>query len=88
MYLAQILSLSLVALQTANIFTGCILTNREAVAQLANSPIMLGRLIRLFRHLERQNPSIISDYIGRARIVQQLWRNQIEEKSDWNGTEE
>ena len=34
---------------------------REAVLPLANYPIMLGRLIRSFRHLEHQNPSIISD---------------------------
>ena len=31
---------------------------------LANDPIMSGRLIRSFRHLQCQNPSIISDFIG------------------------
>ena len=34
------------------------------MALLVNDPIMLGRLIWLFRHLECQNPSIISDSIG------------------------
>ena len=36
---------------------------REAVAPLANDPIMLERSIQLFRHLEPQNVSIISDSI-------------------------
>ena len=36
----------------------------------ANDPIMSGRSIKVFRHLEHQNQSIISDSIGRARIVQ------------------
>ena len=31
---------------------------------LANDPIMLERSIQLFRHLEHQNPSIISESIG------------------------
>ena len=31
---------------------------------LANNPIILGRSIWSFRHLEHQNPSIISDFIG------------------------
>ena len=41
---------------------------------LANDPIMLGTLIRSFRHLEHQNPSIISGDISRARSVQQFRR--------------
>ena len=54
------------------------------MASLANDPIMLGRLIRSFRHLEHQNPSILSDYIGRARMVQQFLRSRIglEEESE------
>ena len=39
----------------------------KAMVPLANDPIMSGRLIRSFRHLERQKPSIISDSIDRAR---------------------
>ena len=35
---------------------------------------MLDTSIRLFRHLEHQNLSIISEDIGRARMVQQFWR--------------
>ena len=38
------------------------------MAPLANDPIMLGTSIRSFRHLEYQNPSIISEDIGRARM--------------------
>ena len=45
---------------------------------LANDPIMLGRSIWLFRHLEHQNLSIISEDIGRARMVQQFGRNGTE----------
>ena len=40
---------------------------------------MLGRLIRLFRYLECQNPSIFSDFIDRGRNVQQF--------RQWNRTE-
>ena len=32
------------------------------VAPLKNDPILLGRSIWSFRHLEHQNPSIISDF--------------------------
>ena len=38
-------------------------TTMEAVAPLANDPIMFGRPIGSFRDLENQNPSIISDSI-------------------------
>ena len=31
---------------------------------LVNDPIMSGRSIRPFRHLECQNPSFISDFVG------------------------
>ena len=41
----------------------------EAMALLANNLIMLGRLIWSFRHLEYQNWSIISDSIGRYRML-------------------
>ena len=46
------------------------LATMEAVAPLANDPIMLGRPIRSFRDLEHQNPSIISDSIDSARCGQ------------------
>ena len=52
------------------------LATKEALALLANDPIMLGRSIFLFRHLECQNLSIISDSIGRARIVQHFLRSR------------
>ena len=42
------------------------LATEEALALLANVPIMSGRSIRLFRHLEHQNPFINSGDIGRA----------------------
>ena len=51
------------------IFLVPFLTTREAVAPLANDPIMSGRSIRSFRLLERQNPSNISDSIGRNRML-------------------
>ena len=44
---------------------------------------MSGTLIRSYRHLEHQNPLIISEDIGRARMVQQFrrsrrsWRSRI-----------
>ena len=51
------------------------------MAPPANNLIMSGTSIRLFRHLEHQNPSIISGDIARARSMQQFWRNLRE----WNG---
>ena len=42
-----------------------------------NDPIILGTSIRSFRHLEHQNPSIISEDIGQAKIVQQFWSSWI-----------
>ena len=54
-----------------SIFTlGClvqIFTTRGVVAPPANNFIMLGNSIWSFRHLEHQNPSIISGDIGRAK---------------------
>ena len=49
------------------IFLVPFLATMEAVALLANDLIMSGTSIRSFRHLEHQNPSIISEDIGRAR---------------------
>ena len=59
------------------IFLVPILAAMAAAAPLANDPIMSGRSIRSFRHLNHQNPSIISDSIGRARMVQQFRRSRI-----------
>ena len=56
------------------IFLVPFLTTMEAVALLANDLILSATSIRSFRHLEHQNPSIISEDIGRARMVQQLQR--------------
>ena len=58
----------------------------EEVVPLSNDPIMSKRLIQSFRHLEHQNLSIISDSIGRARMVQQFRRNGRTEER--NRTEE
>ena len=38
-------------------------TTRGVVAPPENDPIMLGTLMKLFRHLEHQNPSISLDFI-------------------------
>ena len=46
----------------------------EAVVPLTNDHIMSARSIWSFRHLEHQDPSIISDSIGRARMEQQFQR--------------
>ena len=46
------------------------------MAPLANDPIMSRRLIRSFRHLEYQNPSIISDSIGRVRMAARKWEKK------------
>ena len=45
-----------------------ILATRELVVPLANNPIMLKRLIWLFKHLEQK---IISDYICIYRWLQE-----------------
>ena len=46
------------------IFLVPFLATKETLVPLANDPIMKKRSIRLFRHLEFQNPSIISEDIG------------------------
>ena len=53
------------------------LATREAVPLLANNPIILGRLIQPFKHLALRNPSIISYFIDRAKMVQQFWRRSL-----------
>ena len=47
------------------IFLVPFLATKEAVAPPENNLIMSGPSIRSFRHLEHQNPSIISEDIGR-----------------------
>ena len=44
----------------------------EAVAPLANDPIMLRRPIRSFRDLEHQNPPIISDSGDSVNVAKSL----------------
>ena len=44
-----------------------------------NNLIMLGTLLQSFRHLEQQNPSIISDFIVGASMVQTFRRSWIRE---------
>ena len=48
------------------------LATKEALAPLASDLIMLARLICSFRHLEHQNPSISSDFIGRNSWLLQI----------------
>ena len=50
------------------------------MAPPANNVIMSGTSTRSFRHLEHQNPSIISGDIGKARRVQQF-QNETEERN-------
>ena len=58
------------------IFLVLFLSTREAAVLLANDLIMSGTSIQLLRHLEHQNPSIISEDIGKARMVQQFRRSR------------
>ena len=63
---------------------GClvkIFTTRWIVAPPANNLFKLGTSIRSFRHLEHQTLSIILGDIGRARRVQQFWRNGMERRN-------
>ena len=46
------------------------------VVKIENDPILSGRLIRSFRHLELKNPCIISDFRYRTRMVQEFWRRR------------
>ena len=56
-----------ICLETAEkIFLVPFLATTKTMVPLANDPIMQKRLIRWFRHLEHQNPSIIQGDIGRA----------------------
>ena len=61
---------------------------QDEVAPLANDSIMSWRSIWSFRHLECQNPSIISEDIGRARMVQQFWNGGTEEEGKNGGRTE
>ena len=51
---------------------------------IANAPIMLGRSIRSFRHLECQNLSIISDSIGIPNGSQKIGKKgkELEEEEE------
>ena len=51
------------------------------MAAPTNNLIMSGTSTRSFRHLEHQNPFIISGDIGRARSVQQFWNGTEEERN-------
>ena len=63
----------------------------EVVAPLENDPILLGRLIRSFRHLELQNPSIISYFRqiqDGATIQEEEQEEQDEEHDEEQGEEQ
>ena len=57
------------------IFVVPFFTTIGVVAPLKNDPILLGRSIWLFRHLEHQNPSIISDFRHRDRMPAKICEN-------------
>ena len=48
------------------------------MAPLASDPIMWGRSIQLFRHLEHQNLSIISDFIDSKEKSEEQGKEQEE----------
>ena len=50
------------------------------MAPIENDPIMSERSIWLFKHLECQNPSIISDSIGIYRWLQKAGKSQEEKE--------
>ena len=56
-------------------------TNIGVVAPLKNDPILSGRSIRSFRHLELKNPSITSDFRHSTRMVQQFPRSRRSRRS-------
>ena len=59
-------------LQQQNIFLVQFLANNEAVVPLVHNPIK--KMIPQFRHLKHQNMLIISEFIAKARMVQQFQR--------------
>ena len=63
------------------IFLVPFLATMEAVALLANDLILSATSIRSFRHLEHQNPSIISEDIDRNRWLQKKVRSRSRRKS-------
>ena len=58
------------------IFLVPFLATKETLAPPENNLIMSGTSKQSFRHLEHQNPSIISEDIGRARSMQQFQRRR------------
>ena len=54
----------------------------EVAAPLKNDPILSGRSTGSFRHLELQNPSIISDFINRNRMVRKSEKEEEEEEEE------
>ena len=68
------------------IFLVPFLATKEALAPLANNPIMLGRSIWSFGHLECQNPSII-DVMGHcSRIRKNVTdREQTDREINYRG---
>ena len=57
-------------------------TTMEVAAPLKNYPILSGRSTGSFRHLELQNPSIISDFINRNRMVRKSEKEEEEEEEE------
>merc|ERR1712105_144551 len=57
-------------------------TTMEVAAPLKNYPILSGRSTGSFRHLELQNPSIISDFINRDRMVRKSEKEEEEEEEE------
>ena len=55
-------------------------TTMEVAAPLKNYPILSGRSTGSFRHLELQNPSIISDFINRQSLVQKSTEEEQKEQ--------
>merc|ERR1712105_30264 len=57
-------------------------TTMEVAAPLTNYPILSGRSTGSFRHLELQNPSIISDFINRQSLVRKSEEEEEQEEEE------
>merc|ERR1712105_369354 len=57
-------------------------TTMEVAAPLKNYLILSGRSTGSFRHLELQNPSIISDFINRQSLVRKSEQEQEQEEEE------
>ena len=61
-------------------------TTIGVAAPLKNDPILSGRSIQSFRHLELKNPYIISEFRHISRMVQEFWSRSSRRRSSSRST--